>query len=108
MRTGSILRGLAAALVATAVFLALAEIGLRFYLSRHILYDVEMSRYAQLLKLESPNPEIGHVHRPGAHARLMGVDVQINSDGLRDVDRNTWLAIGGILLVLAFLTRRKR
>ena len=29
-------------------------------------------------------------------------------DGLRDVDRNTWLAIGGILLVLAFLTRRKR
>ncbi|MEQ1729210.1 MAG: hypothetical protein ABL982_12605 [Vicinamibacterales bacterium] len=29
-------------------------------------------------------------------------------DGLRDVDRNTWLAIGGVLLVLAFLTRRKR
>ena len=29
-------------------------------------------------------------------------------DGLRDVDRNTWLAIGGALLVLAFLTRRKR
>ena len=30
------------------------------------------------------------------------------ADGLRDVDRNTWLAIGGALLVLAFLTRRKR
>lgn len=29
-------------------------------------------------------------------------------DGLRDVDRNTWLAIGGGVLVLAFLTRRKR
>jgi len=29
-------------------------------------------------------------------------------DGLRDVDRNTWLAIGAALLVLAFLTRRKR
>lgn len=29
-------------------------------------------------------------------------------DGLRDVDRNSWLAIGGVLLVLAFLTRRKR
>lgn len=28
-------------------------------------------------------------------------------DGLRDVDRNTWLAIGGVLLVLAFVTRRK-
>jgi len=35
-----------------------------------------------------------------ALARLM--------DGLRDVDRNTWLAICGVLLVLAFLTRRKR
>ena len=30
------------------------------------------------------------------------------ADGLRDVDRNTWLAIGGALVVLAFLTRRKR
>ena len=29
-------------------------------------------------------------------------------DGLENVDRNTWLAIGGVLLVLAFLTRRKR
>ncbi len=29
-------------------------------------------------------------------------------DGLRDVNRNTWLAIGAALLVLAFLTRRKR
>lgn len=29
-------------------------------------------------------------------------------DGLSDVDRNTWLAIGGVILVLAFLTRRKR
>lgn len=30
------------------------------------------------------------------------------TDGLGDVDRNTWLAIGGVILVLAFLTRRKR
>jgi hypothetical protein len=29
-------------------------------------------------------------------------------DGLRGVDRNTWLAIGGVLVVLAFVTRRKR
>lgn len=29
-------------------------------------------------------------------------------DGLRGVDQNTWLAIGGVLLVLAFVTRRKR
>lgn len=29
-------------------------------------------------------------------------------DGLRDVDQSTWLTIGGILVVLAYLTRRKR
>ena len=28
--------------------------------------------------------------------------------GLLNVERNSWLAIGGVLLVLAFLTRRKR
>ncbi len=29
-------------------------------------------------------------------------------DGLLRVDRNTWLAIGAVVLVLAYLTRRKR
>ena len=29
-------------------------------------------------------------------------------DGLRGVDQNTWMAIGGGVLVLAFLTRRSR
>jgi len=29
-------------------------------------------------------------------------------DGVRNMDQNTWLAIGGGLLVLAFLTRRSR
>ena len=66
------------------VFLALLEIGLRLVLARHTLYDVEMSRYALELKQPSANPRIGHVHRPGAHARLMDVDVRINRDGLRD------------------------
>lgn len=79
-------RGIGAFLVATLLFLALAELGLRAWLANHVLYDVEMSRYAQLVKLESPNPAIGHVHRPGARAHLMGVDVAINSDGLRDVE----------------------
>lgn len=81
-----LLRGIGAFLVATLVFLAIAELGLRAWLANHVIYDVEMSRYAQLVKLESPNPEIGHVHRPGAQAHLMGVDVTINSDGLRDVE----------------------
>lgn len=48
------------------------------------MYDMEMSRYAKWLKIASPNPLIGHVHKPDSKARLMNVDVRINSDGLRD------------------------
>lgn len=75
-----------AVLLSLAVFLVLAEATLRLYLASHTFYDVEMSRYAEELKIESPDPAIGHVHRPGARARLMDVDVQINADGLRDGD----------------------
>jgi len=78
------LRILLVVLVSLAVFLLLLELTLRLYLSRQTIYDVEMSRYASELKIESPDPAIGHVHRPGARAHLMGVDVQINADGLRD------------------------
>jgi lysophospholipase L1-like esterase len=72
------------ATVALVVFLALGEVALRIYTRHAIYYDVEMTRYANDLKLESPNPRIGHVHRPGASSLLMGVPVQINSAGLRD------------------------
>jgi lysophospholipase L1-like esterase len=66
------------------VFLAIAEIGLRFYLSSHIFYDAEMARYANALKQESRNPLIGHEHRPNGFLHVMGADVRINSDGFRD------------------------
>lgn len=78
------LRGLVLVLLPVVVFLALGEIVLRVYLTQRIFYDVEMSRYAQLLKQESQNPRMGHEHRPNESARLMGVDVEINSVGLRD------------------------
>ncbi len=48
------------------------------------VYDLEMARYALDLKIASSNPQLGHVHRPSTSARLMGVQVDINSDGLRD------------------------
>ena len=47
-------------------------------------YHLEMWKYANTLKEISPNSAIGHQHIPGARARLMGVDVKINRDGLRD------------------------
>jgi lysophospholipase L1-like esterase len=71
-------------ILSIAFCLAVGELAIRLYLSGNIIYDVEMTRYANLAKLKAENPLIGHVHRPGATAELMGVPVQINSDGFRD------------------------
>ncbi len=70
--------------VPLALFFLVSEVALRIYLGNHIFYDVEMSRYALTLKVESPNPLIGHHHRPNSEATLMGVNVRTNSDGFRD------------------------
>lgn len=75
---------LLALLMSLVLILVLGEIGTRLYTAVFTFYDIEMSRYANELKISSPNPKIGHVHRPNSSAHLMDVDVQINSDGLRD------------------------
>jgi len=67
-----------------AIFLVIGEVAIRVYLSRNIFYDVEMSRYSRILKIDSENALIGHVHRPKGEATLMGVNVKINSHGFRD------------------------
>jgi hypothetical protein len=64
----------------------LGELALRVYLTRNIFYDVEMSRYALTLKQDSPNPLIGHHHKPSSEAFLMGVTLRTNADGFRDDD----------------------
>ncbi|KZB69202.1 hypothetical protein AUP42_10005 [Thalassospira lucentensis] len=46
-------------------------------------YLVEMWRYATLLKQKSDDPAVGHEHIPGTSARLQGVEVSINSLGMR-------------------------
>lgn len=89
-------RAIAGVLVSMLIALVgvgvLGELMLRLYTRSAIIYDVEMTRYANELKLTSSNPRIGHVHRPNASSRLMGVRVETNSDGLRDreypVERN--------------------
>ena len=87
-----ILKGIAAMGVSLLIFLVMLEVTLQVYTRVFIYYDVEMSRYATEVKEKSANPNIGHVHRPDASAFLMGVDVDINSDGLRDdeysIERN--------------------
>ncbi len=61
----------------------IVEICGRVYLHDHLVYDVEMSRYAMTLKQDSPDRHIGHVHKPNAQAKLMGVLIRTNSDGFR-------------------------
>jgi hypothetical protein len=46
--------------------------------------DLEMWKYARDVKRVAADPDVGHEHRPGARARLMGVDVAINEQKLRD------------------------
>ena len=72
--------------IALGVIFALGEVALRIYTRNVIFYDIEMTRYANELKLPSPNPRIAHIHRPDSSSVLMGVTVEINADGLRDQD----------------------
>lgn len=73
-------------LASLALFAGIGELAIRWYLSTHTVYDIEMSRYANLIKVDSPNPKIGFVHKPNSDAVLMNAPVRINSDGLRDVE----------------------
>jgi hypothetical protein len=82
------LNAIAAILVSLIIFMVLLEVSLQIYTRMFIYYDVEMSRYAAEVKEKSDNPKIGHVHKPNASAHLMGVDVDINSDGFRDEEYN--------------------
>jgi lysophospholipase L1-like esterase len=72
------------ALAASLLALLAAEAGLRVA-SRGALhvFDVEMWRYAHLVKVESPRAGVIEEHRPGAEAVLMGVPVRIDDLGLR-------------------------
>ncbi len=76
--------GLGRILLLVAIFAVATELTLRVATRFVMLYDVEMSRYAFEVKQASPDPRIGHVHRPSVETRLMGVEVSINEDGLRD------------------------
>ena len=62
------------------------EIAVRILCKAYIFYDIEMWRYAVDLKQPSKSAELSHEHRPGASGYFMGVDVAINSKGLRDTE----------------------
>jgi len=73
---------LTASLVTCALLL---EIASRIVYAQRLDYQIEMSRYAALMKRRpSGNPLLSHHHAPGTNAVLMGVPVSINSHGFRD------------------------
>ena len=73
-------------LVASLLIGVLAlELYARWLYSRPSMhFGLEMWKYAKTLKIRAENAEMAHRHRPNSEAFLMGVDVKINSLGLRN------------------------
>jgi len=59
------------------------EISIRLLSTFFMIYTVEMLDYAKKLKIKSDIPGISHQHRANASAKLMGVEVKLNSLGHR-------------------------
>ncbi len=62
------------------------EIYVRSVADDGLQFDLEMWKYSRQVKRLSNNPKIGHEHKPNVSAKLMGVQVTTNGDGLRDGD----------------------
>lgn len=70
--------------VSAVAVVGVAETAVRCCLADPMDFTVEMWRYARGHKRVAADPRVGHEHIPNTRGRLMGVDVQINSHGLRD------------------------
>jgi lysophospholipase L1-like esterase len=62
--------------------LVLGEVAIRIVSLGHPIYNVEMVRYATELKIPGPG-DVSHVHRPNSSAKLMQVEIELNSMGHR-------------------------
>jgi lysophospholipase L1-like esterase len=82
------------------LFWGAAELGCRLVFAQVISFDIEMWRYAKLVKVVDPASGLRFEHRPNVRASLMGVDVVINSDGLRDRNRSREKAVGVVRIAV--------
>jgi lysophospholipase L1-like esterase len=73
-------------LVALVVGQLVVQLGSKHFLK---LYDVEMWRYARLVKHESAEPGVVEEHWPNANAVLMGASVRTDAHGFRRADPHT-------------------
>lgn len=78
-----LLSGIGLVILGLLLACAAVEVLVRVATSSQQNYLIEMWRYATLLKRNSADPVIGHEHIPGVSASLQGVEVSINSLGMR-------------------------
>jgi len=71
-------------IITISLFFILAELGFRFYSDISPIYDIEMYKYAKKLQRRSETPGLTHEHIPNSEAKLMRVNIAINSSGFRD------------------------
>lgn len=82
-KISNFLLGPAVFLVSFLTLFILCEICVRFISGRRLIYPVEMARYTRLLQVHAPLGKAGHRHKINASAKLMGVDITLNSLGNR-------------------------
>lgn len=96
----NVLFGCAALLISAALFFAALEVLTRTVLDDGMNFDLEMWKYARQIKRVSPIAGLGHDHQPNTSGRLMGVDVTINSFGLRDREYDVKKPEGAVRILM--------
>lgn len=87
-------------LASLVLTIGMFEVACRTIVDTGMHYHLEMWKYAVSLKEVAPDPAIGHQHKPNTQAHLMGVDVMINSLGLRDSEGTGEAGEGARVLML--------
>jgi len=80
----NLLKKLALTIFALLFTASLLEAALRLVFYHSMDFSMEMWKYAVRLKRPVSNPKMSFAHQPNSHSFLMGTDVSINSQGLRD------------------------
>jgi hypothetical protein len=80
----NLLKKLAVILFSLLCTALLLEAALRVAFYHSMDFSMEMWKYAVQIKRPVSDPKLSFVHQPNSHAFLMGQDVTINSQGLRD------------------------
>ena len=75
-------------LTISSIILAIifCEVGLRIKHSLIINYDIEMWKYAKVLKTSVENKKINHIHIPNKIGNFQNVEIKTNNFGQRDIE----------------------